>query len=153
MFIIHRLYRCNSQLIHAYFLLNLLYGKYESPKCPPACMSISGLNTEPLLFHACTPKPAPSQFLGLLACVPLPVVLITLLNRTHWESMGSAGLKGSTRSTVCQTAASHSPKLLSPAQLQTLNSREVLLCTSPFPMPRKGCSHNLQDKAAFVTAF
>ena len=74
-FIIHTLYRGNSQLIHAYFLLNFPYGKSESPKRPPACMSISGLNAGPLLFQACTPKPAPCQFFSLLAHIPLPVVL------------------------------------------------------------------------------
>lgn len=73
--IIHMLYRGNSQLIHPYFLLNLPYGKSESPKHRPGCTSISGLNTGPLLFQARTTKPAPNQLFSLLAPIPLSVVL------------------------------------------------------------------------------
>lgn len=107
-----------------------------------------------LSFVAGHPKTSPMTVLQpaclyTSACGPL----ITLLNQTHWESMGSAGFKGSTRSAIHQTTANHSPELLSLAKLQTPNSREVLLFTSPSPMPQKGCPRNIQDKAIFVSAF
>lgn len=71
------------------------------------------------------------------ACGPLT----NLLNRTCWKSMGSGGLKDPTRSIIYQTAASH-PKLLSLAELQTPNSREFLLFTSPSPALWKGRPRN-----------
>lgn len=77
------LQRCNSHLIHMYFLLDLPYRKSGSPMCPPACMSISG----PLFFQACTPRTAPHQLVRQPACPYIATCgpLATLLNKSHWE--------------------------------------------------------------------
>lgn len=68
----------------------------------------------------------------------LTIRYLEVQTKTYWENIGPAGLKGSTRSTIHQNAASQSPKLLSPAKLLTpANSRKVLLFTSPSPTPQR----------------
>lgn len=97
------LFRCNSQLIHAYFCPVFPMGSLGA-LWVLLCMPTSGLNAGLLFFQACTPRAAPSLFLSLLVHITPSVVLLLSQWTESTESRVSAQLKGSVKSTICWTS-------------------------------------------------